>query len=84
MPQVHGNAGVEKTFLVRELEQSREPQPESPSAGSLTAARIGLVGAGLTAGTGAGGAGGDQQAVREMTKAKEAWEEWRTAAASAA
>ncbi|MEH0419459.1 tetratricopeptide repeat protein [Streptomyces sp. B21-083] len=103
---VHGNAGVGKTFLVRELEQqakergaltayvdegagsvpealavmcrqfaaqgrrfkelerllaahrerrheaesavaSLEPQPESPSAGSLTAARIGLVGAGL-------------------------------------
>ncbi|MDQ0934723.1 ATP-binding protein [Streptomyces turgidiscabies] len=106
---VHGNAGVGKTFLVRELEQqakergaltayvdegagsvpealavmcrqfaaqgrrfkelerllaahrerrheaesavasleSLEPQPEGPSAGSLTAARIGLVGAGL-------------------------------------
>ncbi|UIX33313.1 tetratricopeptide repeat protein [Streptomyces sp. GQFP] len=106
---VHGNAGVGKTFLVRELEQqakergaltayvdegvgsvpealtvlcrqfaaqgrrfkelerllaahrerrheaesavasleSLEPQPEGPSAGSLTAARMGLVGAGL-------------------------------------
>ncbi|MDW4903901.1 tetratricopeptide repeat protein [Streptomyces sp. ADMS] len=103
---VHGNAGVGKTFLVRELEQqakergaltayvdegvgsvpealavmcrqfasqgrrfkelerllaahrerrheaesavaSLEPQPESPSAGSLTATRLGLVGAGL-------------------------------------
>ncbi|GAA3866151.1 tetratricopeptide repeat protein [Streptomyces lacrimifluminis] len=103
---VHGNAGVGKTFLVRELEKqakergaltayvdegagsvpealvvmcrqfaaqgrrfkelerllaahrerrheaesavaSLEPQPEGPSAGSLTAARIGLVGAGL-------------------------------------